>query len=94
MLKQLRERTKTILWIVVVAFVVSIFAVWGMNLRTGGPERTQNSDVAGSVDGETIYRRAYMNTLNEIYNQMTMQKGEDYTPTASEHQMLSEQAWE
>ena len=52
MLKQLRENTKTILWVVVVAFVVSIFAVWGMNQRDGGGGQPgEQSNIIGSVDG-------------------------------------------
>ena len=39
MLSQLRQNTKVILWVVIVAFVGLIFVVWGMNLRSsGGPE--------------------------------------------------------
>ncbi|UCF06731.1 MAG: peptidyl-prolyl cis-trans isomerase [bacterium] len=92
MLKQMRERTKTILWIVVVAFVVSIFAVWGMNLRTG--EEGQDPEIVGTIEGQNIYRRTYSNLFTELYNQMKMQRGEDYTLSESEYLMLAEQAWE
>lgn len=92
MLKQLRERTKTILWIVVVAFVVSIFAVWGMNLSTD--EEAQDPDIVGTIDGEKIYRRTYSNVFTELYNQMKTQRGEDYSPSESEYVMLADQAWE
>jgi peptidyl-prolyl cis-trans isomerase D len=93
MLKQLREKTKTILWIVVVAFVISIFAVWGMNLRT--PEsRKRDRDVVGSVNGEIVTREAYVNTYNELFEQMRMQKGEDYQPSEAEYRMIADQAWE
>lgn len=93
MLKQMREKTKTILWIVVVAFVVSIFAVWGMNLRAPTRE-TEDRDVVGAVDGEFVSRQAYVNMHNELYNQLMMQKGENYVPNETERQMLDTQAWE
>ncbi len=93
MLKQLRENTKTILWIVVVAFVISIFAVWGMNLRSPSTRR-QDQDVAGSVDGDIIPWQTYRNTFTELLSQLKAQRGEDYNPSASENRMLADQAWE
>jgi len=93
MLKQLRENTKTILWIVVVAFVISIFAVWGMNLRSPST-RMQDQDVAGSVDGNIIPWQMYRNKFTEVLSQLKAQRGEDYTPSASENRMLADQAWE
>lgn len=93
MLKQMREKTKTILWIVVVAFVISIFAVWGMNLRT--PEvNQQEPDVVGRVDGEIVRRQMYATTFNELLEQVRMQKGENYRMSESENRMLADQAWE
>lgn len=93
MLKQMREKTKTILWIVVVAFVISIFAVWGMNLRS--PQgRSQEPEVVGTVDGEPVRRQMYAGTFNELLEQVRMQKGEDYRMSESEHRMLADQAWE
>jgi peptidyl-prolyl cis-trans isomerase D len=93
MLKQLRERTKTILWIVVVAFVVSIFAVWGMNLRTPDT-RLRDEDAVGSVDGVVITRSAYSSAYKQIYDELKLQRGEDYSPNPMEQRMLSDQAWE
>jgi peptidyl-prolyl cis-trans isomerase D len=93
MLKQLRENTKTILWIVVVAFVVSIFAVWGMNLRTPG-SRTEDREVAGTVNGELIYRQVYERNFTELFNQLKLQRGEDYVMSETERLMLTNQAWE
>jgi peptidyl-prolyl cis-trans isomerase D len=94
MLKQLRERTKVILWIVVVAFVVSIFAVWGMNLRTGDSAQQGSDEVAGTVNGIEISWRDYNQVTNELYNQMKAQRGQDYEPNENERRMLNEQAWE
>lgn len=93
MLKLLREKTKVILWIVVVAFVISIFAVWGMNLRTP-TKRRMDSDVIGAVNGELINRREYSSAFDALLGQLKMQRGEEYEPSTTEIQMLADQAWE
>jgi peptidyl-prolyl cis-trans isomerase D len=93
MLKQLREKTKTILWIVVVAFVVSIFAVWGMNLRSPSTRLTEE-DAVGSVNGVAITRVDYSNAFSEILEQLRQQRGQDFELSPMERRMLSEQAWE
>jgi len=93
MLRSLRERTKTILWIVVLAFVISIFAVWGMDLTTP-QNKKYDQDVAGSVDKETISQQAYNDMANQLFNQMRLQKGENYTPSEMERSVLADQAWE
>ena len=96
MLKQLRENTKTILWIVVIAFVVSIFAVWGMNYRSGGSMSgpSEEDNVIGSVNGIEITRQAYAANIQDLYNNIRAQRGEDYRPSDTESFMISEQAWE
>ena len=94
MLKQLRENTKTILWVVVVAFVVSIFAVWGMNQRSGGGRPSEVSNVIGSVDGIELNRQMYRTNFEELYKNLKMQRGEDFRLSSTESYMLSEQAWE
>lgn len=93
MLKQLRENTKTILWIVVVAFVVSIFAVWGMNMN-GPTRRPQDENAVGSVNGELITRTLYSNSFTQVYEQMKQQRDEEYEPNQMERLMMAEQAWE
>jgi peptidyl-prolyl cis-trans isomerase D len=93
MLKQLRENTKTILWIVVVAFVVSIFAVWGMNLDNPSSPR-QDDNAVGRVNGESVTRTLYSNSFTQVYDQMKQQRGEEYEPNQMERLMMAEQAWE
>jgi hypothetical protein len=93
MLRNLRERTKTILWIVVLAFVLSIFAVWGMDLR-GPQQRKFDFSVVGTVDKEAISQQAYNDMLNQLYAQVKMQKGERYVPSDMERGLLADQAWE
>ncbi len=95
MLQQMRENTKTILWIVVITFIISIFAVWGMNLKSGrGSDPALESDVIGSVDGEKITRQMYSSAYQEIYNQVRAQRGENVELSVTERNMLNEQAWE
>jgi len=93
MLQQMRERTKVFLWIVVVAFVISIFAVWGMDLRTGG-DKNSDPEIAGLVNGEEIPRQIYEMTTRELIGGVREQRGEDYRMSAMEYAMLQEQAWE
>lgn len=94
MLKQLRENTKTILWIVVVAFVVSIFAVWGANLRRSDDRPRAQDDIVGEVDGVEIDRRVYENNLQQLYESLRQQRGDDFELSDSERYMLARQAWE
>ena len=93
MLRNLRERTKTILWIVVLAFVTSIFAVWGMDLQ-GPKQRKFDVNVVGNVDKQAISQQAYSDMLNQLYNQVKIQKGENYAPSDMEQSLLADQAWE
>jgi peptidyl-prolyl cis-trans isomerase D len=93
MLRQLRESMKTVLWIVVAAFVISIFAVWGMDLRTP-QRRTRDRNVIGSVDKELITQQEYQNVLNTVLAQLKQQKGENYTPSDMERRLIEDQAWE
>jgi peptidyl-prolyl cis-trans isomerase D len=93
MLRGLRERTKTILWIVVATFVISIFAVWGMDLR-GPRQREFDVNVVGSVNGHEISQQAYNDMLNQLYAQLKQQKGESYSPSEMERSLLADQAWE
>ena len=95
MLKQMRENTKTILWIVVVTFVVSIFAVWGMNWRSDrGGQPGRETDVIGTLDGKPIKRQLYSLTFQELYNNLRAQRGEDFRLGDTEGHMLRQQAWE
>lgn len=94
MLKQLRDNTKTILWVVVIAFVVSIFAVWGMNQSGGGGQPAEQNNIVGSVDGMEISRQTYANNFQELYANIRAQRGDDVRLSDTESYMLSEQAWE
>lgn len=91
MMQALRENTKIILWIVVVAFLITIFAVWGLDLQTGGVSQQQNS--VGRVDGIAVTPQAYQ----AIYTQLSQQfrAGNPSTDlSAVQQEMLREQAWD
>lgn len=67
MLKQLREQTKTILWITIIAFVGLIVLVWGADLQLG-KSGAQRGEI-GTVNGEPIpalaYQEAYRRSLTD-----------------------------
>ncbi|MCH7549464.1 MAG: SurA N-terminal domain-containing protein [Candidatus Krumholzibacteriota bacterium] len=91
MMRQLRENTKTIIWIVVVAFLVTIFAVWGLDLQTGGIA-SQGPNLIGKVDGVPITPQAYQ----AIYTQLAQQY-RSISPTGqlnvAQQELLRDQAW-
>ncbi len=57
MLQSMRQNTKVILWIVIMAFVGLIFAVWGMDLKGSGPGA--QSGVVGKVNGAEISAESF-----------------------------------
>jgi peptidyl-prolyl cis-trans isomerase D len=92
MMQHMRENTKIILWVVVVAFVITIFAVWGLDLQGGGGAGPQQS-LVGRVNGVPVSPQAYQ----AIYSQMAAQfrsSNEDGNLTAAQQEMIREQAWE
>jgi len=91
MMKAMRENTKIILWIVVVAFIITIFAVWGLDLQTGGMTQQQNN--VGTVDGIAITPQAYQ----AIYTQLSQQyraNSPSADLTSAQQEMLRQQAWD
>jgi parvulin-like peptidyl-prolyl isomerase len=87
MLQAMRQNTKVILWITVVAFVLLIFLVWGADLQTGtGP----GPGSIGSVNGQDIP----ISTYQTIYQQNTRfasAQGRDLQP--SDILLIEEQTW-
>ena len=75
MLRTMRDNLKSLsitLWLVIAAFIVSIFVVYGM--QSAGPGAGRNPAVAATVNGEPIpwveFQRDYRNrveTLRRIY---------------------------
>jgi peptidyl-prolyl cis-trans isomerase D len=89
MMKQMRENTKIILWVVVVAFLITIFAVWGLDLQSTGTARKQS--LVGRVNGVSVTPQMYQT----IYSQMAQQfRTESGDLTSAQQEMLRDQAWE
>lgn len=88
MLAQLRQRTKTILWIVIVAFVGLMVFVWGMNLKSrGGPE----AGVVGRVGNRRITLDEYR---NELANQRAVYRSQNRRIDSQAEREIADQAWE
>jgi peptidyl-prolyl cis-trans isomerase D len=93
MMKQMRENTKIILWVVVVAFVITIFAVWGLDLRGGrGPSRGQYN-VIGKVNGTPISRTQYQSLYEQLSAQMREAQPNGRLSYAQQ-EMIHDQAWD
>jgi parvulin-like peptidyl-prolyl isomerase len=92
MMKQMRENTKVILWIVVVAFVVTIFAVWGLDLQGGGVGG-QQINILGKVNGVPITREQYQAMYEQLVSQMR-QASPDGSLSFAQQEMVNDQVWE
>lgn len=93
MMKQMRENTKIILWIVVVAFVVTIFAVWGLDLQTGGPGISASQGTVGKVNGEVITRTQYQAVYNQVLSQFR-EASPNNRVTYAQQELAHNQAWD
>lgn len=91
MMKQMRENTKIILWVVVVAFVITIFAVWGLDLQSGG--MAQKQSLVGRVNGVPITPQAYQSIYAQLAQQFRATSA-DGGLTSTQQEMLRDQAWE
>ena len=91
MMRQLRQNTKIILWIVVVAFITTIFAVWGMDLKTGSPG--SDPSLLGKVNGIPITRAHY----RSVYEQLTAEYRK-LSPsgqlTYTQMELVDDQVWD
>jgi peptidyl-prolyl cis-trans isomerase D len=90
MMHKMRENTKIILWVVVVAFVVTIFAVWGLDLRTGKDAADPN--LIGRVNGAPITRFQYQASYEALSRQI--RAGSKETLTFAQEDFIANQAWE
>ena len=68
MLKEMRRLTKSIMWIVIVAFVGTIVFAWGMQFS--GPE-TKKYGVIGSINGQEIQLKTFQRVFQENLRQMS-----------------------
>ncbi len=89
MMKQMRENTKVILWVVVIAFVITIFAVWGLDLQSTSSH--QETALVGRVNGVKVTPQMY----NTIYTQLAQQvRNQSGDLTSAQQEMIRDQAWE
>ena len=90
MLSQMRQNTKTILWIVIVAFVGLIVVGWGMQQRTGrsGPEAGYVGNVGGDRITTQEYRSELENQRSAYYQQYGRPKG------AEDEKKILDASWE
>lgn len=89
MFAELRQRTKTILWIVIVAFVGLMVFVWGMDLRRrSGPE----SGVIGRVENQRITLQEYRNELANL--RARYYEIEKRRPDQQTEREIAEKAWQ
>lgn len=89
-MQRMRENTKTILWVVVISFVITIFAVWGMDLRTGSSQ--QDPNVIGRVNGTPISRLQYQQLVDQMLKSMS-QNNPNAEVTYAQRRMVEDQAW-
>jgi peptidyl-prolyl cis-trans isomerase D len=90
MMHKMRENTKIILWVVVVAFVITIFAVWGLDLRTGSDVSDPN--IIGRVNGVPVSRYQYQSSYEAIASQV--RAGSSEPLTYSQEEFIARQAWD
>lgn len=89
MFAELRQSTKTILWIVIIAFVGLMVFVWGMDLRrSGGPE----SGVIGRVENQRITLQEYRNELANV--RARLYEIEKRRPDQQTEKEIAERAWQ
>ncbi len=72
-MSKLRQYTKSILWIVIVAFIGTIIFAWGKG-GFGGGERDR--DLIGEVEGYQVRSRDFFLLYDQLYRQILEEKGE------------------
>jgi peptidyl-prolyl cis-trans isomerase D len=91
MLKVLREKSKIFLWIVAVAFIGFMVAVWGMDLRSS--ESRMAAGTVGEVNGQAIDARAYEDALRLLLdNYRDQNPNRDVSDDAQ--RQFADQAWQ
>ncbi len=90
MLKVLREKSKIFLWIVAVAFIGFMVAVWGMDLRSS--ESMVAASTVGEVNGQAIDARDYEDAFRLLLDNYR-QQNQDRDATDDLQRELADQAW-
>lgn len=91
MMQVLRNNTKIIIWIIVVAFVGTIIFAWGMDIARGGGEGAP-SGIVGAVNGTEIPLRQFGLQVDNIIDQQRQQDPlKDFTD--SDYRAARRDAW-
>lgn len=83
----MREKTKIVLFVVLLAFVGFIFFDWGMNMDRGAP----NQGTVGKVNGEDISADAYRKTRQQVVQSYESRTGR--SPEEADTDAIDEEAW-
>ncbi len=84
----LRTKMKTIMVILVVAFLATIVFSWGM----GGFKEASVQDVVGTINGEELYYQDFLRTIQQSVETETRQSGEELD--ADKMKKVREDAWD
>ena len=81
----MRENTKVILWITVIAFVGLIFLAWGANFSTRSGGGSYEAGILGAVNGEKIRREVFSDAFQQARLLYEQSIGANFTskPAAS-----------
>ena len=88
----MREKTKVVLFMVLLAFVGLVFFDWG--LQGGGRgrrARNNNSNAIGKVNGENIPYDEYMRTRQQLTDAFEARTGNP--PASGDYDSIEEEAW-
>ncbi len=70
LMQKMRESTKVVIYIVIVAFVATIFFAWGMDLSSNW----NTKDAVGKINGRKIAYGEFKTAMERNYRQMVAQK--------------------
>lgn len=87
-MSSMREKTKVVLFVVLLAFVGFIFFDWGMNASGGGGAR---EGVVGKVNGEEITAEAYRRMRAQMAQTFEQRTGR--APEIQDNDALDEETW-
>lgn len=91
MMQVLRDNTKIIIWILVIAFVGTIIFAWGMDL-TGSRSGGMGPNVVGKINGKEIPYENFARVADNLIDQQR-QQSPDKEFTESDYRQARQQAW-
>ncbi len=89
-MRQMRENTKWIMLITVIAFVALMVFEWGMDASGGSAEGMTGGEL-GRVDGSSITYAEFTQTYRTLYQQRQEQTG---AISSAENREIEDEAWE